>query len=279
MRLSHLALFNEETVMASTQNDPGRKADESQDSADPPPPSALPAVLLFGLCGLLGAVISGIAVDRIHGQDNYFQFPEEVSKKFPPMGQPIPQEVLDLKDATLKQLDCKNTGLSLGLFGAVVCGLFGVGSGLLSKRPMSVLIGLIAGPVLGAAFGVLAALAEVYVAYALRDGELGRMTQAMVFHAVAWGVLAAGVGLSAGIPSRSGKTCFQAVGLAVLAGVLAGVLYSPIAGVLFVNDKSDVIAPTGLWNRTFWLALAAVLTGLAAGLSARPAPVAKPRSA
>jgi hypothetical protein len=261
--------------MTSTRHDSHGNAErrnESPDSAVASPPSALLPVLLFGFLGLLGAVIAGVAIDRIHGPDNYFQFPEEVTRKFPPMGQPIPKEVLELNEATLKELDFKNMALSLSLFGAVVCGLLGIGSGLLSKRPIPILLGLIAGLVLGPAFGCLAALAEVDVAYSLRDGDLGRMTQAIVMHATAWGVFAVAVGLSVGIPSRGVKACCRSVGMAVLAGVLAGVLYAPIAGVLFVADKSDVIAPTGFGNRIFWLALAATLMGLAAGLVWRPAP-------
>ena len=40
------------------------------------------------------------------------------------------EEILELKDETLRKLDYKNTGLSLAMFGMLLGGVFGVAAGL-----------------------------------------------------------------------------------------------------------------------------------------------------
>ena len=43
----------------------------------------------------------------------------------------------------------------------------------------------------------------------------------------------------------------------VAAGLIAAVLYAPLAAVLFQVDRSDAAIPTGRWNQLFWIELAA----------------------
>lgn len=220
------------------------------------------ATLLLIVAGLAAGYSAAVAIERVHGQDNYYQFPEEVSAKFPPMGQPIPEEILQLKDHTNRMLDYKNTAISLAMFGAVVTGLFGLAIGIARRRILPPILGLLMGVGLGALFGAAAGGAEVFVGQKLQATAVDEMLSVMLKHASAWMTIAVGIGLTVGLTCGGFRHCGRSIGAAMLGGAIAAMIYAPASAILFATEKSEQFVPTGMWARTVWMSSSGVLMAL-----------------
>jgi len=244
----------------------GQSVAASSVPAQPPAfrASASLRLILLVMVGGVAATVSSILIDRVHGDTAFFLVPKEVTDRFPPMGQPIPQEVLDLNNRAMEVLDYKNTALSLGIAGLALCGLFGLAAGLGRKSATAGMAGLLGGAVAGAGFGICAGFLEVFVDLQLRQFEtLNDTLKAIIMHVSAWLVVGVGAGLVFGFVNRATHRTGRLIAAAVSGGLVAGVLYAPLAALFFAADKSEQLVPTGRGNKIFWIALAATLMALA----------------
>lgn len=224
------------------------------------PPHKWMTTALLTAAGLTAGYVAAVAIERVHGPDGYFQFPANVSAMFPPMGQPIPAEVLAAKDHANRMLDYKNTMVSLALFGTALTGLFGLAIGIARRRISAAMLGLLSGAALGAMFGLAAGAAEVFAGHQLKTVfEEGDMVGAILKYAAGWIMIAVGTGLTIGIAGGNPRSCGRLIGAAILGGVIAALLYTPAAAILFANEKSDQFVPTETWSRTAWMSSAGIL--------------------
>jgi hypothetical protein len=145
------------------------------------------------------------------------------------------------------------------------------------------LLGGLTGAVLGAAGG----LAAVFVRERLRGwntlDETGQPNALLVqLHTMAvqlpaWIGIAVAVGLTAGVLARRGAIVGRTAGLAMVAVLLASLVYPLLASMFFATQDSGGVIPGGMANRLFWATLFSGLVGLIVGGSggqsvSRPVP-------
>jgi hypothetical protein len=218
---------------------------------------------LLAVAGLAAGYAAAIAIERVHGQNGYFLFPEEVTAMFPPMGQPIPAEVLAAKDRANQMLDYRNTMLSLGMFGTVLTSLFGLAIGIARLRVPAAVLGLLTGAALGALFGAAAGCTEVFAGHQLKSVFAeGDVFGAILKYAAAWIMIAVGTGATVGIAVGNIRQVSRLIGTAMLGGIIAAILYAPASAILFVSEKSDLFVPAGMWSSTVWMSSAGIFMAL-----------------
>ena len=219
-------------------------------------------VVVTALFVVAASAFSAFLIGKVHGDNGYFQFPEEVSAQFPPMGTPIPPEILELNERTLRGLDYSNTAVSFAMIGMCLCAAAGIAAGLHRKSAAALAKGLSAGVVLGGVCGAVAGLSEVFIGSSLdRIEGFDSMLKLMIVHAAAWVLIS--LSLAATVAVAGKNSVVEAMGRAAPGGLLAGLLYLPIAGILFVGNKSDLYVPEGNINRLFWISLSGLLIVLA----------------
>jgi len=245
--------------------------------------------------GLRGGVVTGIVFAAIGAALTWavlqacfpvFGLPEEFQR---PLGTPPPEVKARLNVATAR-MNRNNAIFALGLFGATVAGLMGVGEGIARRSLVAALLvgGLCA--VVGAAVGSLAGLAGHLLWESNMSGsESLPLEAAVLIHAVTLLLMGGGVGLAiGGVAGRSLRTSAACLLAGMLAGATAGVLYPFLGAVLAAyfgfQANTDLVVPPGEVSRLFWIALPAVLLGLLIpglklGRTPRSTQAAEPRGA
>ena len=194
-----------------------------------------------------------------------------------------PEELEALRVESLKK-----ASLSIGFFGALLCGLFGLVEGISRRSLIAPLAGLLVGLFLGAAGGGLAGLSGMSLYHVKFDDlapeyldrhpkidELRPILEGMVTYATMWGIVGVAAGLSMSLLSRRPKTMLRSVTGAVIGGVLGGVLYATLEAWAFPLATEGLVVPRGTQNGLLWALLPAGLIGLLGSWQGRVQPKAK----
>ena len=230
--------------------------------------------VFFGL-GLAGGLAGWLLLERTH---EYFM-PETPKEVAGTQGILTPEQRALVRAAQVRA-DYKNVPFAIGLLGVAVCGLLGMAPGIsnksLSRGAKGLALGLVGGAVLGAFGGA----ASVFAREQLRDwntlAETGEpdplLTQlhTMALHLPSWISVALAIGLVIGIAARPRHTLVRTAGLAILAVIVASLIYPVLASVLFQMEDPGQVIPTGTANRLVWTTLNAGLIGLVVGRPAKP---------
>lgn len=222
---------------------------------------------LVGLAfGLVGA---GLAWAVLQVFFPVFTIPEELAN----LPVPVPDKQFLKQVAAQDQANHLNAILLLSLFGVLVGGLLAPNPQTGRRSTWTILRNRAVGGVLGGLFGALAALVGC-VAYDIHAGirSVTPLAKTIRVQSIMFATLGAGVGLAFG--SLVGwRRAVGALITGIFAGVLAGMLYPFLAGVLLPNSITETLIPVGMVNRLLWLGLAGGLLGMlipATTLSRRP---------
>jgi hypothetical protein len=221
---------------------------------------------LFLILGLLGGICGGFAVEQAH---DFFRVeePEGVA------GNGIlSAEQLALVAAAQVEADYRNVPLALCLLGLAVGACLGLAQRA-GQRAM--LTRVLTGGLSGAVLGAMGGLTAVFVRERLRGwntlDETGQpdalLTQlhTMAVQLPSWIGIAVVVGLTAGVLSRSGALVGRTTGLAIVAVLLASLVYPTLASILFATQDPGGVIPGGMETRLLWTILHAGLIGLIVG--------------
>jgi hypothetical protein len=227
--------------------------------------------LFLGL-GLLGGIAGGIAVEQTH------DFFHPVKLEGVAGNGILSAEQLAQVAVAQVQADYRNALLAMGLLGLAVGACLG-----LAQRAgrCAVLARLLAGGLSGAVLGAAGGLAAVFVRERLRGwntlDETGQpdallvQLHTMAVQLPAWIGIAVAVGLTAGVLARRGALVGRTAGLAIVAVLLASLLYPTLASIFFATQDPGGVIPGGQATRLFWATLHAGLVGLIVGGLGSPA--------
>ncbi|MBA3314863.1 MAG: hypothetical protein M3552_07435 [Planctomycetota bacterium] len=229
------------------------------------------------LAGLAGAALGWWVLEtRVES----FPVPEELealsAKRRATM--PMSQEENDRHAELSAQLDRKNAAAAWVVIGVPVAALVGATAGVLIRSWAMSLAGLFVGAILGGALGGAAGwtAALVYQTLMIRVA-LEASYSAMAAHAVGWSLLAIAIALTVWLVTRRpGVSLLRVAGTAVASGLVAALLFPIIAAVAFPMSNSDLVIPSGHWNRLVWVEFAAAIISLGIVRSiSRPKPLVK----
>jgi hypothetical protein len=154
----------------------------------------------------------------------------------------------------------RNAMLNLGIFGLCVGGCLGL-TGSLNRRItlFHLLCSLVYGIVLGTVAGIASALVSAYIF--LRVDKLPGMevpTRSLIIHGMGLAVFGLFCGLILALTARPGRTGMLAFG-GLLGGLIASLVYEPLAAICFQLVRSDIPVPEGPENKLLFLVLSSVL--------------------
>jgi MFS family permease len=176
----------------------------------------------------------------------------------PPNGSPE-------ETARLLEIERYNVLLYLALFGAAIAGTMALGEGAAQRCGRRVVVGLLAGVVLGAAFGALGAHLGYLANRSYVTAEVIKdLKETVTLQCAMLVPLGLGVGIALGVAAgRLSASVAGAIG-GVVAGGLAAMLYPVILGFLAPQAHPESLVPIEIDLRLAWLATAAGLIALVA---------------
>jgi len=231
-----------------------------------------PPIVSAAVCAVVGLVAGGIGVALMNNTGEVFVLPKELrdlsAGRFP-SGEEQERIVAGYLVAGYK-----NTALWMSMIGAVLGGLVGLAAALLRSSKSQVLVATVVALVVGGAFGGLSGLtavkAEAMAQAGKAETELNLPEHyVLMLHAATWCVMGLGVGLGVGLfrQPRTPSRIAEAAIITGLAGMVAGVLFPVLGGIIFpATDPTLAVPidqdPTG---RFFWGMLPGAIIGFAAG--------------
>ena len=94
---------------------------------------------------------------------------------------------------------------------------------------------------------------------------------AMAAHAVGWSLLAIVIAVTVWLATRgSGVSVLRLASAAVAGAIVATLLYPVITAVAFPMNNSDLVIPSGHWNRLVWIECNSLLIALGVLLGMTP---------
>lgn len=226
------------------------------------------------------AVITALMAVGIVGGAHAWWAASELGQSFPldPKVRPLldkqtltPEEELRLGRAEMDKT-LKNTALSLGIFGAIVAAFIGGVEGVLRRRILAALTGVVVGVLAGGGFGVLGGLADASIYDRLQPEGIDPTYLAIMMHGAAFVLAGLGVGVAAAVGARQWSKIF----VIAAAGLVAGSLFPIVAAVILPVPNADVPLPVEPELLGLWMLLPAGLMGLAAGRTSKRHPVSGP---
>lgn len=238
---------------------------------------------------LLGALAGGLGWYLVGEYREYFPMSDEFASAEISMS-PDPEVVAKMSAAQAERR-LKNNTFAIALIGGAIVGLLSLAPGLGRGRPGQVLLGLVAGVVLGLGLGAAGGFAGTklneYIAerYASNDSTVGMSTwqvyNTMFTQACYW--LLIGLGLSIALGLVGGKRVFgRMLMITIGLAVFWCLCYPFTAAILFPFASTDRPIPEGSENTLYWIGVFALLAALGAGRvflkdEAAPAPTPAPQ--
>lgn len=159
----------------------------------------------------------------------------------------------------------RNSMLNFGCFGCCLGLCLGLVSAFASRQSIVALLqNLLYGAGLGTVGGAGGGLAAAAMANALRNSrEMDVTIRSSLIHGAGWIVPGLACGVILWVTCGERRLGLLSLG-GLLGGLLAAMLYEPIAGILFQLDRTDLPMPEGTGNKYLFLAMAGVLMALGA---------------
>ncbi len=234
--------------------------------------SPQPLSFVFVICTLVAAALAFLVM--FHGGSPLL-IPQELADL--PASAPI--EKLAIKDAAAVAMVRGNTLISFGLLSALVGG---VACGVVARsRLQSSLRGTLTAALVGLVVLGGTGLVMVLLGLELRgklqplpEATLSQMAKTLSLHVLVWVGQGAVFGLCVGVLRGPGAAKGMHAICGVMAGLIGGCLYSPLAAIAFPMEDTDRLIPTGFangmsWALFFYGLIAVMLVGLT-----KPAPKA-----
>lgn len=228
---------------------------------------------VFLAAGLMGALGAWLLVEQFQLYDFFIapEPPPELANR-----SETDPELQAAEDELARIALYQNSALLLAVIGGCLGAFLGLAEGVLRHSIGSAALKLLTGAVLGAVFGAAGGLAQVFAGLRIeRLTQLDPTFRTMAMHSIAWLIVGAGVGLAMLLPPRRLPGLVRGVLSAIAAGLVAGILYAPLAALLFPLNDADQAVPGGSGNRLLFIAVAAGLIGLALGRARESTPASR----
>ncbi len=209
------------------------------------------------IIALIGALI-GFAVMSKYGQ------PIALSKEMADIGPMSPPDQIALKNAATERMVLVNSITSFCLLATSVGVLLGAWAGTYHPSRVRIVVGAVVGLILTAAISAAAAYAGIQLKARLHPipvGTLSLSAKTICVQMLAWGLTGMAFCSAIALAAGRAKALPKYAGAGLLGGILAGVVYPPLAAVLFQMDDTDQLVPLGTASGLVW---GAVSTGLIA---------------
>lgn len=221
------------------------------------------------ICGAAVAAVAGWALLQVEAVNEWFEIPEELQKIYQPNAEQAQRIV-----AATRVAEYKNSAWVVGLLGALIGAVLGLVSAVPTRSAVKAALGLLCGTLSGALLGAVGGALGIALGEQLTGGwPVEGIVPAAVMHSVFWALAGCGIGLGVGLPTRSGAFIGRAALAGFGAGLVGGLLYVPLASVLFPVVNSELPFPNGQWNRLFWVALPTLLVAAAVSRISKTAQV------
>ena len=249
----------------SPPNETVQGTEQASDVAEQTAPSGTAGSALgaWAICLLLGVVAAGASWGLVLKFGMFFDtlIPERLANL--DMMVATDEEARE-QLAAIQTARQRNTALALGMVGLVSAGLLGAAAGLARKSPGAALLGLPLGIVLGAAVGAAGGLAEFEMNRRLVEiVQIPETVRTILDHALAWGLVGAGVGLTILVVCRKSVPARRLMIAPIAAGVMGGILYTPLALIFLPLARPESVYPLGATNQLLWIGLPVVLIAVA----------------
>lgn len=244
--------------------------DSLDDSVDVVVPAELEPGIRSGpitlvIAGMLAGILTWGAIERYY---TYGHVPDELVQR---LNTHRDEENFRLANRAWYWSGVRHAGLLVGGFGMLLAGTFVLGewANMPSRRRLAtaLAIGVGSGLVLGIVGGALAQI----LYRALKDRSNDPMYKTILVHITAWLPVAFAAGIGLGNLANDRVVTIKATVGAMAGALLAAMLYSPLAGLVFPTLCSELLVPFGTGNRLLWMLLTGSLIGLCGGLAGRHA--------
>jgi len=173
---------------------------------------------------------------------------------------------------TATPVQTRRETLFLALLGAMVATLMGVFASIATRRPILVVLTVLAGPCVGFSSGAAAAIAatrvgrasELIEAAVTRADPVPRaeLQRAILIQGLNWSLIAAGAGLTVSIALHERVGFRPPVKGALSGGMIAGVLYPVLGACLFPMESTLLLIPLGPGIRSIWILVPVLVVAL-----------------
>lgn len=185
---------------------------------------------------------------------------------------PLSDEENDRLAQLGEQLDRKNAAAAWAVFGVPIVALAGVAAGVATRSWGASIVGVFVGAIFGATVGGAAGWVSALVYQTLKLRLVLDASFATIgAHALGWSLIAIALATTHWLVGRkSGFSWLRLTGTAVAGAILAALLYPVVTAFAFPMSNSDLVIPSGNWNRLAWLELNTLL--IASGVLLGTAP-------
>lgn len=156
----------------------------------------------------------------------------------------------------------RNSALCLGMFGAILGAGLGLAECIRIRKPLKGITVLALSVLLGVVGGVLSAAVDASIGIRMQD-NIGSdpLPYAVAMHIAAFCLIGMGIATGMGLTTRRWSAVFRAFA----GGLVAGVMFAPIAASAFPVYETDLWIPHGLLPKFLFFGLAGLLLCLAIG--------------
>ncbi len=151
------------------------------------------------------------------------------------------------------------------LLGLPLGACLGLAEGLRRLSLVSIVIGLLAGTVLGGAAGFLAGGLQARAHVAMTSFTFDNNYKLMIVQLVGWSVLAIGIGVGTAVASTKIKAFANYITGGLAAGLLVALIYVPSALLIFPYDILDDALPRDKNGSLYWFLFGGAMISLLIG--------------
>ncbi len=248
--------MNEVTATVSAQEDLSTAAPPSSSR------SRRASVLALLVAGLLGGAVSAPLVHRYENQFPMVNLTVEETNLL--RANPDDPVAWAIERGNRWDALFRNTALCMAIFGAVLGAAVGLADGLVQRSPGRgfALMGLLA--LCGAVSGLPAGLANGVIGLEMQDNrDSDPLPYAMAMHVSSFVIVSLAIGAGLGFRSRKWSVLIRAAA----GGLVAGLLFAPLASFLFPLYRTDLPVPEGIPPKLVFLMTAGGLIGVCIGRS------------
>lgn len=216
----------------------------------------------FMPAAIVGSIIAGFVGDAMIGANKALYF------KPPPGMPPYPPEYI--REQMWNEI--YNHIICFGALGALVCAVLGMIVGGV-VNPTRSMMGCVLGSLLGLLVGAVVGVIGYFTTQALMQNQMESMYKAVIIFAPVW----IAIGITATLLSvfllRRKDLIGKAIGMGVMFGLLAVIVYPLVASIAFPAGWPGMIIPTIYGTRLTGSLVGAVCTAIAVIMTFKPAKV------